>query len=284
LERPLVKIKLQDQDIGVRISQQLISKGYKYISKGAITGKSSVSLLKRISQSKCLKTIQNFEFDPYLCEKSGVKPLLRVLNKLKGSIKKMNLIIRRFDEKKELCLLTKCLYRLTLLRELRIELPSTDKMDNRGMKLLAKSLRKCYLLRKVVYHFISLSQVSQVGFESIALNLCKLRKMESLKAHVKAFYTPQNVCEDISCIAGKMPSLKDYNLKISRRTGWTSMTDGSGQFLPSLFRNYPDTMNPTRLSLALDKFPISTETIHELAHSLPQLSNLRHVFLEFSWY
>ncbi len=50
--------------------------------------------------------------------------------------------------------------------------------------------------------------------------LYKLPKIESLKARVKAFYTPQNVCEDLQYPVGKMPSLKEYSLNISRRTGW----------------------------------------------------------------
>jgi len=63
-ERPLMRTKLQNQDSGLKTSKQLVTKGYKYLSRAVITGESSISLLKRMHQSKNLKTIMNLEFDP----------------------------------------------------------------------------------------------------------------------------------------------------------------------------------------------------------------------------
>lgn len=117
-------------------------KGYKYISKLAIVGPNTDINLKRIQQS--LKLARNLEFDAYLCDSSGLKPLSEVLKILRRTIKNLNIIIRKADRLNETDILAPQLQRLRELKTIRIEFTTEENIDRYGPRVIGKSLSKCY--------------------------------------------------------------------------------------------------------------------------------------------
>jgi len=56
-------------------------RGYKSFSKLGALGEQTIQTLNIIDKSVPLKFIKDFEFDPYLCETSGLQELRRSFKK-----------------------------------------------------------------------------------------------------------------------------------------------------------------------------------------------------------
>jgi len=78
-----------------KLRRKLVIEGHKYFDKVVVSGEETEFTLKKLQKTKCLKCINSFEFDPYFCNKSCIKPMVKLLPKLRET-KKANLIIRRF--------------------------------------------------------------------------------------------------------------------------------------------------------------------------------------------
>jgi len=104
-------------------------KGCKYVSRVIASGEFTIEILDKIRKSSAVKMIRRVDFDPYLCETSGLKSLYQVLKKFKGLLSCLNLTFRRFtlrDELKEFC---PCMGRLNKINKINIEFPNPQGMD-----------------------------------------------------------------------------------------------------------------------------------------------------------
>jgi len=248
---PVKFLNIKNHQKVSRISLKLVCRGYKYISKVGATGEFSATMLEDLHKSQCLKFIRSLEFDPYFCEESGLKPLSKVFKKFNKCIQRANVVIRRLDKEHELNVLCPHLQRLRCLTKLRIDFPSTEGIVQKDFRIFWQGLKRCHLLKNLECNMISLDKIGQKGFRSFAFALHRLYKMENLKYHIKSCITPENDFEDKPAKIKKMLNLKTYHLKISCKTGWTSLTDGAGQFLPIFLRSFPEALNPIKLTLKI---------------------------------
>jgi len=114
---PMIYRKIQNDK---RMRVRLVVKGYKSFSKLYAAGEDTKVVLDNLSKSRNMKFIRRFEFDPYLCEKSHVRPFAKALKKLKD-VKDLNLVIRRLDYADESSILAPYMIRLIRLKKFRIE-------------------------------------------------------------------------------------------------------------------------------------------------------------------
>jgi len=238
--------------------------------------------LKKIKRSS-LKIARNVEFDPYLCDDSGLKTLAEVLKKLRILITDMNLIIRRYKTEKEVENVGLCLRRIRGLKRLRLELiGSSAKFSSELVTNLGKSVSKCYILEALDAKLVHLENMRQKDYVSFAVSYSKLLKLEEVKNQFLSFYTPQS---EFGGAPNKIPKIKKVKrllVNSSAKTAWASMTDGSGQFLPALFKYFIGQANLEHYVHLLDNYEVPTEAVEELAKLLPNMPTLRTLFLEFT--
>jgi len=127
--------------------EKLFAHGHKNFWKLSACGEDSPLILGSIIKSNNIKYIRKLEFDPYLCEKSYIKPLSKVIKKF-NSIQDINLVIRRLDYLDESDILGPYVVRLLKLRKMRIELAKIEKLGDAGMIKLAWMFGKLYVLRE----------------------------------------------------------------------------------------------------------------------------------------
>jgi len=77
-----------------KIRERFQLKGDKFMTKLSVAGPDTFRILQGIKKSCCIKSVQYFEFDPYLCEYSNITYLRTICHKIKGT-KRLNLVIRR---------------------------------------------------------------------------------------------------------------------------------------------------------------------------------------------
>jgi len=247
----------------------------------AAVGHRTEENLKLIKKST-IKMVKNVEFDAYLCDTSALKPFREVLKKLKGAISCLNITIRRIENLNEFEMFCYLLYRLVRLKRLRFEFASTDKINGESIKVLARSYKRCQSLRVLQTRLVFIPTLKQGNFKHLACSFAKLGKLDDLTYHVQTVYTPRNVFEDHKHKIPCFKNAKKLQFKTSAKTGWTSMTDGSGEFFPSFIRSFPKGINPVELTQIYDSFPISTEAVEEMTKMVPMLGNLRSYHLEIS--
>jgi len=91
---PMIYCKIQNDK---KMRTRLTITGYKSFSKLSAAGEDSQTTLDNITKPhNVMRYIRKLEFDPYLCEKSYMKPLSKALRKFKD-IRGLNLVIRRLD-------------------------------------------------------------------------------------------------------------------------------------------------------------------------------------------
>jgi len=274
---PLVRTKLTKR---LELNKKLNVHGYKHFSQVSATGEQSVLFLNDIKRSICLKSVSYFEYDPYLCDISGLQNLSHVLKKLKLT-KKLNLVVRRIERKHETDLLFPCLPRVNRMIKLRLEFPSTPGVTGEDLVRLATYLENCHLVKLLRVRFNSMPLVDQRGFRAFSTAFHKLKNLEELLYCKVSYFTPQNECKDTPHNFKRIPKLKRFVLKSGAQNSWTSMTDGAGVFLPSLLRSMVGNINPRILSLSYNKYTISTEAVEVLGEVLWQLTEVRDFSLQF---
>jgi len=71
-------------------------KGYKCISRVSASGEYTIEILNKIMQTSNLKLVRRLDFDPYLCEVSGLEHLYKALMKFKRFLLHLNISFRRY--------------------------------------------------------------------------------------------------------------------------------------------------------------------------------------------
>jgi len=99
----------------------------------------------------------------------------------------------------------------------------------------------------------SLQNLGLNDYRGFASCYQRLLKLEELKHQVQAFYTPKNEFSNEPKIFPKVKIVKRLFIRTCAKTGWTSMTDGPGQFLPTVFKSYPVRVNPVQYTNIFDQ-------------------------------
>jgi len=115
---PIIYRKIQNDK---RMREKLLAHGHKNFSKLSACGEDTPLTLGNIVKSNNIKYIRKLEFDPYLCEKSYIKPLGKALKKFR-EMQDINIVIRRLDYLNESNILEPYVIRLLKLRRIRLEL------------------------------------------------------------------------------------------------------------------------------------------------------------------
>jgi len=215
-----------------------------------------------------------------LCEESCLNYLERVLDRIKGKTKDVNIFIRRVQDKKEIKKIAKGLIKQdTRMTKLRIEISSTDKLHEKDLRPIGRAVSMCQGLRSLEMNIICLPNIGQNGFKQLVYKLRKLQKLDHLKLFPYAFYSPQNEYKDKVVRFPKL-KVKTFRVKMACKSNWTSMTDGEAHFLPVYIESLGNALNPIKFAFTIHNLPMSTEAMYSLSQLLPKLSQTKSLFLE----
>jgi len=182
---PITRINLTNSP-GTRTKFKLY--GYKNFSKLSAAGPYTLQTLQNIIRTPHLRIIQNFEFDPYLCDDSYLTELKLALKKLK-TVKKINLVIRRLSnnsprETERLKAIGSNLSKLLRIRKIRVEFPKTSNLEECHILTLFSSLQKSYLLKSLEWIIVESPLLSAKYYRVFNFLMKKLRKLEHSKEYI----------------------------------------------------------------------------------------------------
>jgi len=277
-----------------KMISKIPAKGYKYVYRVKAAGEMTIDILNKIKETSCLKLVQNLDFDPYLCDTPGLKPLSDVLKKLRRLLHGMNLTIRRVKAKDEVKQFSLILARASNIRKMKIEIPNSSGVDCQDFHQITRGCKKFCSLKAL--------DISLGGSKDILLNLHKIREisrrslnLEKTRLYVYFSHLKPSSMEtslsvpsaDVTKVKSKpqfLKNLKSISLKFVSKIAWSSFFDGVslGESLHNYIRGLPVFTNPIHFSLTLDKTSVSSGLLDALTSSLPKLSNLKIVFLEIN--
>jgi len=262
---------------------KLVARGYKYFSKLSAAGPDTSLILQNIKKCVSLKFTYKFEFDPYLCDKSNLKPLCKVLEKLKH-IKDFNLIIRRGDYMNESDLLVPYLPRLNRLEKFRIELPRTTGMNIEGVIKLAIATGKLYSVRSLEEHFPEAEEIPETTQSCFGIHKMKMRRLRKVKM---TYQKPSGGIYDSQLKENIVERMKRVNyfeevvLNMGMSKGWFPMNSSVDETSNGHFRLLSFHKNLKRLTLKFRNLPGTQDIVEILAEILPEAAKLRYLSLEF---
>jgi len=199
--------------------------GYKHFSKVSACGKGTNTVLSHIKYSQNLKTLQTLEFDPYLCDFSYLKNLVRALQKLKD-LKGLNIIVRRVDSTNESNILLPFIKRLAKLKALKIEVPSTQNLNEDGLIDFLRIVKRCYKLRRLETRFVNTAETSN-KFENrfMECNRYHQKLEELIMFHsVKKGTLKEEYNYSVPDLSYRLPLLKKLDIVCSVSSEWESKT------------------------------------------------------------
>jgi len=274
---PLIRTKFKETS---KLDKKLTVHGCKYFQKVAALGQDTPKILEHIRKLSNLKYVRSFEFDPYLCEESCLNYLERVLDRIKGRTKDINIFIRRVQGKEEIRKISKGLVKQdNRMTKLRIEISSTEKLYEKDLRPIGRAVSMRQRLKSLEMNVICLPNIGQNGFKQLVYKLRKLQKLDHLKLFPYAFYSPQNEYKDKVVRFPKL-KVKSFTIKMACKSNWTSMTDGEAQFLPVYIESLGNALNPIKFAYTIHNLPTSTEAIYSLSQLMPKLSKTKSFFLE----
>jgi len=275
---PIIHHKVQNSSF---INKRLRMRGYKSFSKLGALGEQTIQTLNIIDKSVPLKFIKDFEFDPYLCETSGLQELRRSFKKLKFT-KKLNLVIRRVNSQNETNIIAPFIQRIRRVKKLRMEFPKTDNIDEVGIKILCQRIVKCQSLKSWDFRLDYMPCLGQPGYRAYLNNLKKLPNLEEVNQDIFTSYTTKKQYRNIITKFCKLPKLKKLSSNMASKNGWTCMTsEDEDEFLPTYIESIADAINPIVFNYKFTKYCVSTDATVAFSELLPKLTNLRSVSLEF---
>jgi len=254
----------------------------KLFSKILVSGQNTLTTLEKVQKSPYIRFVGSFEFDPYLCDESGIKPLSKILKKLKLT-KSLNLVIRRVKKINESDSIAPYIHRILRMKKLRIEFPSTLNVDKHGIRSISLSLAKCQSLKELEVHLITMPHLSQSMIAEFIKRLRKISQIEKLTLKTWPIYSVKNEFTDMKMHFPILPKLKTFHYTQGAQNGWTCLTGDSGEFLSFYIHSFAKAINPVSFYYRFDGYVVTTEAILALIEVLPKFSKLRHFTLEIDY-
>jgi len=163
-----------------RLRQRIQIDGDKFFAKLPAAGPETSKILHSIRKSRYVKSVQKFEFDPYLCDRSEINHLRKICHKLKD-IAWLNLVLRRVDFPSEIETLAPFVSRFSRLRSIRIELPRTQNIDENGFIQLYKAIGSCSHLRSCEWRAIEMPERSKRLMKAWENYMSRPKWLQSMK-------------------------------------------------------------------------------------------------------
>jgi hypothetical protein len=272
-----------------KLINKIAIKEYKYVSQVAASGEYTHKILNKIKKTSCLKLVRKIDFDPYFCNKSGIKELSEALNRFGNRLSHLILTIRKIEGRNDTRQLSSSLARLNKMKRIKIDIPSKSEMDSKDFKHLDKACKKLYSLKSIDLCLGGSKDTSQ-DLQTLGSKFQNSHKVEKVSLYVDFSHEKDSPVEDVLRESkGKSRSravtpLKSMSFKFGFKTGWASYFDGVGlgQGFNMFVKAMPYFPSPIHFSLRFDKLPMSSEFFQTFAEVMPQLSNLRHLFLELN--
>jgi hypothetical protein len=203
---------------------------YKHFSKVSATGKTTYKVLDHLKNSPSIKTLNSLEFYPYLCDSSYLKDLTQTLKKF-PKIKGLDLNIPRVDRKNESNILVPFTKRLTTLKSLRINLPTTQNITEDGKIQILEITKKGYMLKRLEVRFVNTMESSN-KFEMQLMDYNRnQQKLEELTVFhsVRRGTIKEEFDYQTTYMPYTLPLLKKVDMTCSVATEWMSKTEGESQ-------------------------------------------------------
>jgi len=261
--------------------------GFKNFSKFSASGEDTPLILENLLKSHNLKYIKKLEFDPYLCEKSYMEPLKKVVKRYKD-IRDINIVIRRLDYTNESDILMPFMMRLTKLLKIRLELTKIEKLNDKGLINLAWSMAKNYSVRECEQIMIGMDHISEFASMHFAkygrkLILCKKFKKILQRAVVmgRADMSIQGVSAEFLRKIKKCVHFREMDFSVVMPTGWLSMSTEVDESAVVNLKMIANQKSLEKLYLTFGGNPVILETLQGLSVALPTLKYLRWLGLEF---
>jgi len=265
-----------------RMRTRLLINGYKHFSKVSACGEDTKVTLENIVKSQNIRYIRRFEFDPYMCEKSYMKPLSKAMRKLKD-IQEFNLVIRRLDYQNESNILEPFVMRLTRLLKIRLEMTKVENFDDNGLIRLAWMTGKLFSVREFAHVQVGMDHLSQYAgmhFKKYGRKLKYCTKYR--KTFQKSSFITRNEELDSEKTQKLIQSIKDcrclkeMTFSLSMPQGWLSMsTDVDNSAVVNL-KTIASQKHLEKLHLHFCGNPVVLETIQGFSDYLPGIRNLRN--------
>jgi len=203
--------------------------GYKHFEKISACGRGTYKTLKYMRHSPNLKTVKTLEFDPYLCDSSHLTDLVQALKRFRD-IKDLILVIPRVNRVNESNILSPFLKKLSKLLKLRIDIPSTENINEKGLMKIVGGFKRSYSLKRLETNFINTAEPSY-EFEMQLMDFHRWhQKLEELVIYHSV--KKGTIKEEYNCSQGfklyTLPLLKKVTMVYSVSSEWASkLGDGS---------------------------------------------------------
>jgi len=139
-------------------------------------------VLQGIRKSRYVKSVQKFEFDPYLCDRSYLNDLRKICHRIRD-VTWLNLVLRRVDFSGEIGILAPSLGRFLRLKSIRGEFPGTQNTSEEDFIQLYKANGNCSQLRFIEWKTIEMPEGSE-RLANISTNYFRrLKYLKSIKTY-----------------------------------------------------------------------------------------------------
>jgi len=232
-----------------------------------------------------MKYIRKLEFDPYLCDKSHIKPFSKAIRKFKD-LRDLNLVIRRLDYMNESNLLKSFMLRLTKIKKIRLELTNIENLNDRGMINIAWMACNLYTIQDCEQVQIGMDHISQFAGMHFAkygqrMRLCTKFKKILQRASLSTRCDSQNKIGEGALRKFKgCNHFREMDFSVCMPQGWLSMSTEVDESAVVNLKMITTQKNLEKLYLRFCGNPVTLETIQSLSSSLPSLGKLRSFGLD----
>jgi len=265
-----------------QLQAKLIIHGHKHFTKFAAAGPNTPKILNDLRKSPYVKSIQHFEFDPYLCDESLLPSLKKVSRHVRQATK-VNIIVRRMDKFDETDQIFLLISRLLRLKKARFELSSTPNLTEDGFINLCRAFGKCVLLKSFEFSFPKL--VSGVTTVKVNQYLEKMwERLIYLEERSVFISLHKNIVKkyinyQFQVRRGRS-NLKSLALRYMLNKGWELAGSGNNIKLDKFLKTIEPHPRLENLKFQMIRVDISSEEIMRLMDAVKTRTQLKHFSLE----
>jgi len=275
---PITRQKLVNN---TRLERRLVIEGRRHFSKIVCSGEKTWFKLRQLQRATKLKIVRNFEFDPYLCDCSHIKPLARVLKTLKFT-KNLHLILRRSDYLNETDVVFPMIPRINRLDKLKIELMSKLMINDDGFLRFLEAGGRCRFVKTLDVAMLCLKELTQKSSKALLITRRKY-------SHVENFIT--TLAKDgtihsegppkIEAKPLRTPRIKRMEMNVGMNTGWVSVQSGPEEDHSPHFRFAGECKNLREFVCRYRGLTISSEFMFGFMNIILEKDSVRLVEIEF---
>jgi len=275
---PITRQKLVND---TRLGKRIVVEGRRSFSKIVCSGEKTWFKLRQLQRAIKLKVLLNFEFDPYLCDCSHIKPLARVLKTLKYT-KSLHLILRRSDYLNETDAVFPMIPRINRLDKLKVELMSKLLINDDGFIHFLEAGLQCRSVKTLDVSMLCLKELTPKSSKALLITRRKYSHIENFITRlVKDGTIHSEGPPKITPKPLRMPRIKRMELSVAMNTGWVSVQSGPEEDPSPHFRFSGECKNLKEFVCKYRGITISSEFMIGFMKVIIEKESLRLVDLEF---